>query len=115
MLPLPGSLSTAILPPCSSTIFETIARPRPTPSGLVVKNGLKMLSTILGIDAGAAVDHGDLGHAVRRARLHGDRAAGRRGLRRVQQQVVEDPLHQLGVEREARRIPARNSCRRVTS
>ena len=48
MLPLPGSLSTVILPPCSSTIFATIARPRPTPSGLVVKNGLKMSSSCFG-------------------------------------------------------------------
>ena len=47
-LPSPGSLSTVIVPPCSSTIFETIARPRPTPSILVVKNGLKMLSRFLG-------------------------------------------------------------------
>ena len=31
MLPLPGSLSTAILPPCSSTILATIASPRPLP------------------------------------------------------------------------------------
>src|SRR5215831_11376975 len=47
-LPFCGSLSTAILPPCSSTIFETIGRPSPTPSGLVVKNGLKMLSRSFG-------------------------------------------------------------------
>ena len=65
MLPLPGSLSTAILPPCSSTILETMARPRPTPCGLVVKNGLKMLSRcraaggtaeISVIDRGAGID-----------------------------------------------------------
>src|ERR1039458_3452940 len=43
-LPLPGSLSTVILPPCSSTILETMANPNPTPCGLVVKNGLKMES-----------------------------------------------------------------------
>src|SRR5262249_40852059 len=48
MLPLFGSLSTVILPPCSSTILETIGKPRPTPSGLVVKNGLKMLSMCFG-------------------------------------------------------------------
>ena len=47
-LPLPSSLSTAILPPCSSTILETIASPSPTPSGLVVKNGLKMVSMCFG-------------------------------------------------------------------
>ena len=50
-LPLPGSLSTAILPPCSSTILETMARPSPTPCGLVVKNGLKMDLDLRGVDA----------------------------------------------------------------
>ena len=47
MLPLPGSLSTVILPPCSSTILETMASPSPTPSGLVVKKGLKIESRML--------------------------------------------------------------------
>ena len=50
-LPLPGSLSTVILPPCSSTILETMASPSPTPLGLVVKNGLKMRVQVLGLDA----------------------------------------------------------------
>src|SRR5207247_6705664 len=36
-LPFFGSLSTAILPPCSSTIFETIPRPRQTPPCLAVR------------------------------------------------------------------------------
>src|SRR5574340_553360 len=48
ILPFPGSLSTAILPPCSSTIFETMASPSPTPSGLVVKKGLKIASSRAG-------------------------------------------------------------------
>src|ERR1700676_3377753 len=43
-LPSPGALSTVICPPCSSTILETMARPMPTPSALVVKNGLNILS-----------------------------------------------------------------------
>src|SRR5580692_399667 len=47
-LPSPSVLSTIIWPPCSSTILDTIARPRPTPSGLVVKNGLKMESRCWG-------------------------------------------------------------------
>src|SRR5262249_2648390 len=46
-LPDPGSVSTAIVPPCSSTILETIARPRPTPLDFVVKKGLKILSLSL--------------------------------------------------------------------
>ena len=77
-LPLPGSLSTVILPPCSSTILATMARPSPTPSGLVVKNGLKMVSQLLGVDAGAAVDHRDLRRAARGRGLHRDGAARRR-------------------------------------
>ena len=55
----PGSLSTVICPPCSSTILDTIASPSPTPSGLVVKNGLKIFS-MLRVDAGAAIDDRDL-------------------------------------------------------
>src|SRR5262249_4561995 len=39
---LPGSLATSIRPPWSSTIFETMERPRPSPFGLVVKNGSKI-------------------------------------------------------------------------
>ena len=46
-----------IWPPCSSMIFEQMARPRPTPSGFVVKKGLKMLSRFL-VDTRAAVDDG---------------------------------------------------------
>src|ERR1019366_8415974 len=48
VLPLPGMLSTDILPPCPSTIFATIARPRPTPACFVVTNGLKMVSILCG-------------------------------------------------------------------
>lgn len=40
-VPLPISLSTAIVPPCRSTIFLATARPRPVPLDLVVKNSLK--------------------------------------------------------------------------
>ena len=90
-----------ILPPCSSTILATIASPSPMPSGLVVKNGLK-----IGL------------HAVRRrcprrgrsprsrlgsacgARLHRHRAARRRRLHGIQDQVVENALHQFGIERK---------------
>src|SRR2546425_1858643 len=46
--PLPGSLVTRIRPLWSSTIFETIESPRPTPPFLVVKKGLKICSVISG-------------------------------------------------------------------
>ena len=69
-LPLPGSLSTVILPPCSSTILETMASPSPTPSGLVVKNGLKMVSRCSGSMPRAAVDHRDFRDAFAGAGLH---------------------------------------------
>ncbi len=61
VLPLPGSLSTAILPPCPSTIFETIARPRPTPVCLVVTKGLKMVSMLVGRNAAAPIDYAHFG------------------------------------------------------
>ncbi len=62
---------------------------------------------LLGVDARAAVDHRDLGGAAGRPRLHRHRSAGRGGLRGVEHQVVEDPLHQLGIEgkrRDLRRV-----------
>ena len=37
-----------MLPWCSSTIFLTVARPRPVPERFVVKNGSKTLSTCSG-------------------------------------------------------------------
>ena len=46
VVPSPGALPMAIEPPCSSTIFLTVARPRPVPARFVVKNGSKTLSTI---------------------------------------------------------------------
>src|SRR6185312_3495375 len=46
VLPLPGSLSTVILPPWPLTILETMASPRPTPVCLVVKNGLNIVSIL---------------------------------------------------------------------
>ena len=39
---------TSIRPSCASTILRTIASPRPEPCGLVVKNGLKILSIDVG-------------------------------------------------------------------
>ena len=44
LVPCPVTLLTSIRPSCASTIFRTIARPRPEPCGLVVKNGSKILS-----------------------------------------------------------------------
>src|SRR6185436_15496863 len=54
-LPLTGSVTlkrvppsagalTSMRPSCASTIFRTIARPKPEPCGFVVKNGLKIRS-----------------------------------------------------------------------
>ena len=44
-VPPPMRGATSIRPSCASTILRTMARPRPEPCGLVVKNGLKMRST----------------------------------------------------------------------
>ena len=47
MLPFPGSLSTAILPPCSSTIFETMARPESDAFGLGGEEGVENALAVL--------------------------------------------------------------------
>src|SRR5687768_10475572 len=43
-VPPPGVLSTAMSPPCRSTIFLTMDMPSPVPDGLVVKKGRKIFS-----------------------------------------------------------------------
>ena len=43
-MPRPAARSTSMRPSCASMILRTIARPRPEPCGLVVKNGLKIRS-----------------------------------------------------------------------
>src|SRR6266850_168651 len=43
-VPRPGALSTLTSPPWRSTIFLTMAMPRPVPEGFVVKNGRKIFS-----------------------------------------------------------------------
>ncbi len=48
LVPSPGALPMAMDPPCSSTIFFTVAKPSPVPAFLVVKKGSKTLSTISG-------------------------------------------------------------------
>ena len=92
-LPLPGWLSTTILPPCWSTILEQMAKPRPTPSAFVVKKGLKMVSMILGSMPYPRSIMEISALTARGSRLHRYRAARGRGLRGVRQQIVEDPLH----------------------
>src|SRR5262249_57094701 len=42
VLPRPGLLRTESSPPCASTIRWAMARPRPGPRSLVVKNGSKI-------------------------------------------------------------------------
>jgi hypothetical protein len=46
--PSPGRLLISIFPPCSVMTLWVIARPRPVPFSLVVKNGLKMFSMFSG-------------------------------------------------------------------
>src|SRR5262249_56439145 len=43
-VPTSAALLTSMRPSCASTIFRTIASPRPVPVTFVVKNGLKILS-----------------------------------------------------------------------
>ena len=66
-VPRPGSLSTAIVPPLSETMSETVDRPRPAPwpSSLVVKKGSKMRREIVGVDAHPVVGDGQRGVSAR--------------------------------------------------
>ena len=43
VVPSPGALPIAMVPPCSSTIFLTLERPNPVPDRLVVKKWLENL------------------------------------------------------------------------
>ncbi len=45
-VPLPGSLSTLIVPSCCSTICLTMARPNPVPRFFVEKNGSNTRSSV---------------------------------------------------------------------
>src|SRR5262249_13946523 len=47
-VPRPGSLATSIVPAWASTILREIAMPSPVPFSFVVKNGLKMRSSLSG-------------------------------------------------------------------
>ena len=85
-------------------ILATMARPKPTPSFLVVKNGLKIELWFAGVDARAAVDDGDLELLVVGAGFDGDDAAGRRGLGGVRQEVDEDLLDQFRIEVDGRDV-----------
>jgi hypothetical protein len=58
-VPHPAFGPASISPPCAETMREEIARPRPVPFSLVVKNGSKMRGRWRRVDAGAFVDHLD--------------------------------------------------------
>ena len=66
-LPCPVSLSTRILPPCSSTIFETIAKPKPDTARFGCEERVENILDVFLRDTGAAVknaDFRDIIHAV---------------------------------------------------
>ena len=87
----------------------------PWPTGLVVKNGLKILSRFSARDAHAGVGHGE-GHGVVAfaARLDLDVAPGRRGVERVHEQG-EERLAELAVVRgDARQARGRAASEIVT-
>ena len=97
----PSSTPTSMRPSCASTIFRTIASPSPEPCGLVVKNGLKILSTTsAGIPGPLSVTStctiGPCGSppagpsSFSGERDDADRAVAAERLERVRQQVRED-------------------------
>ena len=80
VVPAPGPLSTAILPPCASMIPCVTAKPNPVPcpTSLEVKNGSKILRMILRRDADAGIAEDNL-HRI---------AADARGGRGVTRQLA---------------------------
>ena len=59
---------------------------------------------MFGLDAGAAVDDVDLDGLIELARLYRNSSLRRAGLRRIQQQIVHYPFHELAVEKKGRNI-----------
>ena len=55
---LPGSPVSSMVPLWASMALATIASPRPTPSGRILKNGLKDLFFLLLVNARTIVVHG---------------------------------------------------------
>ena len=86
VLPPSGLGVTHSCPPCASTIERLMARPMPSPLGLVVTNGANSRVADGRVQPAAGVAHGDLdGRAVDEPGLHRERArlAGHR-LQRVE-------------------------------
>jgi hypothetical protein len=104
------ALSARTLPPCSSASCLTSARPMPEAAlGAVQRRvqlheGLEHPLEVGRGDADAAVDHAQLDPASRGVRLDADRAACRRVLARVGQQVLEHlrDAHRVGRQRSGR-------------
>jgi len=61
MLPLPGSLSTAILPPCSSTILGNDGQAQTHALRFGGEERIEDAVQVPGVDSRAAVDHRDFG------------------------------------------------------
>src|ERR1035441_9574118 len=68
------------------------------------EKGIENVLYLRRADAHSAVDHRDLRRAPFGSRLHRDRAPVGRGLRRVEHQIVEHPLHQLRIESKGRNL-----------
>ena len=92
--------SMAREPPCRSAIHCAIVSPSPAPSAaarrIELHEAIEDLAPILGGDAGAAVGRrGCRTSAAVDRDVNGDRAAGRRVLDRVLQQIDHQPPQQL--------------------
>ncbi len=115
-LPAPGSLSTVIWPPCSSTIFEHDRQAQSDAARFRGEERIENAFEIFGFDAGAAIDHADLHCIASRfagelPRLHRYAAVRRTGLCRVQHQVVENALDQLAIQEAAAQCRASSFCK----
>ncbi len=110
VLPLPGSLSTEIEPPCPSTMRFTSARPMPTPpsaGSAGVRTAHELLEDARALtwrDADAAVTDADLDRCARTTSEDPYRGVGLRVLHGVVEQVGEGPGQGLGVGSDERQV-----------
>ena len=118
--PLPTSLSTRILPPCSSMNLREIASPRPVPSTLLRRRPdlaelLEHRGLVLGRNADAGVGDRDLDTAIAQRGANVDASALGRELQRVGQQIQQHLLHLALVGADRHRASRRSTAASVIS
>ncbi len=105
--PAPGSLVTAMRPPCCVTAPKTVARPMPdaSPRFLVVKNGSKMCGRSSGaMPTPVSRTRRSTSSALVLLNVDRERAPGRHRVARVEAQVHDDLAEHAAVAAHERRL-----------